>query len=72
MTTKKLVRLAVLTAFGVLLMIFIAFPLPFFPEFMTYDPGDIPGLIAAFAFGPWAGLPRTVYEMFTWLFNWSF
>ena len=56
MTTKKLVRLAVLTAFGVLLMIFIAFPLPFFPEFFTYDPGDIPGLIAAFAFGPWAGL----------------
>lgn len=56
MTTKKLVRLAVLTAFGVLLMVFIAFPLPFFPEFLTYDPGDIPGIIAAFAFGPWAGL----------------
>jgi len=56
MTTKKLVRLAVLTAFGVLLMVFIAFPLPLFPEFLTYDPGDIPGIIAAFAFGPWAGL----------------
>jgi len=56
MTTKKLVRLAILTAFGILLMFYIAFPLPLFPEFMTYDPGDIPGIIAAFAFGPWAGL----------------
>ncbi|MDD2432908.1 MAG: ECF transporter S component [Clostridia bacterium] len=56
MTTKKLVRLAVFTAFGILLMYFIAFPLPFFPEFLTYDPGDIPGLIATFAFGPWPGV----------------
>ncbi|MGI6588842.1 MAG: ECF transporter S component [Peptococcia bacterium] len=56
MTTKKLVRLAVLTAFAILLMYFIAFPLPFFPEFLTYDPGDIPGMIAAFAIGPWAGV----------------
>jgi riboflavin transporter FmnP len=56
MTTKKLVRLAVLTAFGILLMYFIAFPLPLFPEFLTYDPGDIPGMIAAFAMGPWAGV----------------
>jgi len=56
MKTKKLVRLALLTALGVLLMVFIAFPLPLFPEFLTYDPGDIPGIIAAFAFGPWAGL----------------
>ncbi|MDD4666206.1 MAG: ECF transporter S component [Clostridia bacterium] len=55
MTTKKLVRLAVLTAFGFLLMYFIAFPIPPFPGFLTYDPGDIPGMIAAFAMGPWAG-----------------
>ena len=54
--TKKLVRLAVLTAFGFLLMYFIAFPIPPFPGFLTYDPGDIPGLIATFAFGPWAGI----------------
>ncbi|HHY06000.1 MAG TPA: ECF transporter S component [Clostridia bacterium] len=56
MMTKKLVRLAVLTAFGFLLMYFIAFPIPPFPGFLTYDPGDIPGLIATFAFGPWAGI----------------
>lgn len=54
--TKQLVRLALLASFGVLLMYTIAFPLPFFPEFLTYDPGDIPALIAAFAVGPWAGV----------------
>jgi len=55
MTTKKLVRIGFLTALGVLLML-IAFPLPFFPEFLTYDFGDIPGIIATFAFGPVAGV----------------
>lgn len=55
MTTKKLVRIGFLTALGVLLML-IAFPLPFFPEFLTYDFGDVPGIIATFAFGPWAGV----------------
>ncbi|HHZ16073.1 MAG TPA: ECF transporter S component [Peptococcaceae bacterium] len=55
MNTKKLVRIAFLTALGILLM-YIAFPLPFFPPFMTYDFGDLPGLIAAFAMGPWIGV----------------
>lgn len=55
MTTKKIVRIGFLTALGVLLML-IAFPLPFFPEFLTYDFGDVPGIIATFAFGPWAGV----------------
>ncbi len=56
MSTKRMVRLALLAGFGVLLMYAIAFPLPFFPEFLTYDPGDIPAIIAAFAVGPWAGV----------------
>ncbi|MFZ5752631.1 MAG: ECF transporter S component [Bacillota bacterium] len=56
MSTKQMVRLALLAGFGVLLMYAVAFPLPFFPEFLTYDPGDIPALIAAFAVGPWAGV----------------
>lgn len=56
MTIKKITNMAVFTAFGVLLMYMIAFPLPLFPEFLTYDPGDIPGMIAAFALGPWAGV----------------
>jgi len=54
--TKLMVRLSLLSAIGVLLFYVVAFPLPFFPEFLTYDAGDIPALIAAFAFGPIAGV----------------
>lgn len=55
-TVKRLVRIALLGAIGVLLMYFIAFPLPLFPDFLTYDPGDVPGIIACFAMGPLAGV----------------
>lgn len=54
--TKQMVRMAVLATFGVILFYYVAFPLPFFPPFLTYDAGDIPGIIAAFTYGPWAGL----------------
>lgn len=54
--TKLMVRLALLSAIGVLLFYVVAFPLPFFPEFLTYDAGDIPALIATFAFGPVHGV----------------
>lgn len=53
---KKMVRLALLSSIGLVLFYFISFPLPFFPEFLTYDAGDIPGIIAAFAMGPGAGV----------------
>lgn len=56
MNTKKLVRIAVLTAAAILLMHTIFFPIPPFPNFLTYDPGDIPGLLATFAWGPLGGL----------------
>jgi riboflavin transporter FmnP len=55
-TTMKIVRIGLLAAFGVLFMSTIAFPLPFFPPYLTYDPGDVPALIAAFAMGPWIGV----------------
>lgn len=54
--TRVMVRLSLLSALGILLFYYVSFPLPFFPEFLTYDAGDIPGLIAAFAVGPWAGV----------------
>ena len=54
--TRLMVRLALLSAIGVLLFYVVSFPLPFFPEFLTYDAGDIPALVAAFAFGPVAGV----------------
>lgn len=54
--TRLMVRLALLSAIGVLLFYVVSFPLPFFPEFLSYDAGDIPALVAAFAFGPVAGV----------------
>lgn len=54
--TKLMVRLSLLSAIGVLLFYVVSFPLPFFPEFLTYDAGDIPALVATFAFGPVAGV----------------
>jgi len=55
MKTKLLARIALLSAFGLILQ-FFAFPLPFFPEYLRYDAAEVPALIAAFAIGPWAGV----------------
>lgn len=53
---RTMSRVALLGAIGILLMYFIAFPLPFFPDFLTYDAGDIPGILASFSMGPWYGV----------------
>ncbi|MDK2823500.1 MAG: riboflavin transporter [Clostridia bacterium] len=55
MNTKIMARIALLSAFGLILQ-FFAFPLPFFPEYLRYDAAEVPALIAAFAIGPWAGV----------------
>ncbi len=55
-STKKLVRVSLLALIGFLLMFSIEFPLPFFPPYLKYDPSEVPGLIAAFAWGPWTGV----------------
>lgn len=55
MKTKLLARIALLSAFGVILQ-FLSFPVPFFPEYLRYDAAELPALIAAFAIGPWAGV----------------
>lgn len=50
-----LVKLAMLSAAAVALMLF-EFPLPFIaPPFYEIDFSEVPVLIGAFAFGPWAG-----------------
>lgn len=54
--TKLMVRLSLLSAIGVILFYVVAFKIPPFPEHLTYDAGDIPALIATFAFGPIAGV----------------
>lgn len=55
MKVKFMVRIGLLSAIGLLLQ-FISFPLPFFPEYLRYDAAELPALIAAFAIGPWAGV----------------
>ncbi|MFZ5943821.1 MAG: ECF transporter S component [Bacillota bacterium] len=55
MSVKVLSRIALLSAFGLILQ-FFAVPLPFFPEYLRYDAAEVPALIAAFAIGPWAGV----------------
>ncbi|MDK2784821.1 MAG: riboflavin transporter [Bacillota bacterium] len=53
--TRYLVKVALLGALGFLLM-YLEFPLPFMPSFLKFDFGDVPALIAGFAFGPLAGI----------------
>lgn len=56
MSTQKIVRVALLSVIGFLIMFTIEFPLPFFPPYLKYDPSEIPALIAAFVWGPWTGV----------------
>lgn len=53
--TRYLVKVAFLGTLGFLLM-YLEFPLPFMPPFLKFDFGDVPALIAGFAFGPVAGV----------------
>jgi len=57
---KTLVRLTMLSALSVLLMFLIRFPLIPAAPFLEYEPGDVPALIAAFLFGPGAGVIVTL------------
>ena len=52
--------LAVLTALSIVLMLFVHFPIFPAAPYLEYEPMDIPILIAAFAYGPIAGLTVTV------------
>ena len=68
-TTRTLVSIAMLTAISSVLM-FMNFPIPIFPSFLKFDFSDLPAIIGAFAFGPFAGivielLKNTVHLMQT-------
>src|SRR6056297_3084137 len=52
---NNFIRIALLSGISTVLM-FIEFPLPFFPIFLKFDFSDLPALIGAFAIGPVAGL----------------
>lgn len=57
---NKMVKLAVLSALGVVLMLLIRFPIIPTATFLEYDPADVPSLIGTFIFGPGSGLIITV------------
>ena len=58
--TRRITTMAIMAALSVVLVFIIH--LPVFPQapFLEYDPADIPILIAAFTYGPVAGLLVTV------------
>jgi len=60
MTSRKLAYMAMLAALCVVLVLLVHFPIFASAPFLEYDPGDVPILIGAFAFGPWAALAVTV------------
>lgn len=52
---EKLIKVSLLSAIALILM-FIEFPIPFFPEFLKIDISDLPALIGGFALGPVHGV----------------
>lgn len=58
--TNKLVRIGVLSALSIVLVVLVKFPIIPSAPFLEYEPGDVPMLVAAFMYGPIAGLAMTV------------
>lgn len=54
-TLSTLIKVSVLSAMAFILM-YLDFPLPFFPSFLKLDFSDVPALLGAFAMGPVAGI----------------
>ena len=54
-TVRPMVRIGMLGALSFLLMYLLEIPIPPFPAFLRYDPGDVPAMFAAFTMGPGAG-----------------
>ncbi|MDQ7844714.1 MAG: ECF transporter S component [Armatimonadota bacterium] len=52
---RRFTQVAVLGAIAFTFMSF-DFPLPLFPAWLKYDPGEVPALVATFALGPTAGV----------------
>lgn len=58
MKNKKLntlIKISILSAMA-LILYFIEFPLPIFPNFLKLDISDVPAILGAFAVGPVAGV----------------
>lgn len=67
--TKRLITISMLSAVAFILM-FIKFPIPFLPPYLTLDFGDVPALLATFTLGPVAGLiVEFIKNLLNFLFN---
>jgi riboflavin transporter len=62
--TVKLTKLAMLATISLVFVVLIRIPIFPAAPYLTYDPADIPIFIAAFAFGPLAGLSITAVVSF--------
>jgi riboflavin transporter FmnP len=52
---RRYAQIGILGAIAFTFM-YLDFPIPPFPPYLQYDPGEVPALIAAFALGPAAGV----------------
>lgn len=69
--TRRMIIVGMLSAIAFVLM-FLKFPLPFLPPYLTIDFSDIPALIATFLFGPVAGiLVELIKNLLNFFFNMS-
>ncbi|GEQ05180.1 ECF transporter S component [Staphylococcus gallinarum] len=67
--TKRLITISMLSAVAFILM-FIKFPLPFLPPYLTLDFSDVPALLATFTLGPIAGIiVEFIKNLLNFLFN---
>lgn len=66
----RLVWLAMLSALAFVLVTFFQFYVPPFAEFLRYDFGDVPAIVAAYVIGPVAGLiVQTVKSLLFMIFG---
>lgn len=69
--TRRMILVGMLSAIAFVLM-FLKFPLPFLPPYLTIDFSDAPALIATFLFGPIAGIMvELIKNLLNFFFNMS-
>lgn len=69
--TRRLILISLLSAISIVLM-FLKFPLPFLPPYLTVDFSDLPALIALFTVGPvGAVLVELIKNILNFLLNMS-
>jgi len=68
LSVSKMTKIALLSAFSIVLM-FFELPLPFFPEFLKIDASDLPALVGGFALGPLSGVAIVLFKNLLHMFQ---